>query len=258
MQKEPESRPHNLRSLPRPRFVSFSGVDGAGKSTQIDRLYARLKQAGLRVRVLRFWDDVARLTRLREGAGHKVFKGEKGIGSPEAPINRRDKNVRGWPMTLFRLFLYFVDALSVRRAVKDALRGTVDFVIFDRYIYDELANLELKNPLIRAYVRTVMKLVPRPDVSFVLDADPDAARARKPEYPVEFIRMNRVAYMDLGLLVGGLTIIPPMVIEAAEREVLRHTLAALASMTKPPASERNDVVNERNRARSRKARSAVL
>jgi thymidylate kinase len=207
--------------------VSFSGIDGAGKSTQIDELNACLSKEGLRVRIYRFWDDIARLTHIREGAGHRVFKGEKGIGRPDAPINRRDKNVRGFPMTCVRLFLYLVDAISLRGATKSVLRSDVDFVIFDRHIYDELANLDLKSGAMRAYARMIMKIVPRPDVSFVLDADPEAARARKPEYPLEFLRMNRQAYVDLDRIIGGLTIIPPASIEDARAEVLRRTEAAL-------------------------------
>ena len=46
-------------------FVSFSGMDGAGKSTQIASLRAHMEEAGLRVRIITFWDDVARLIRLR-------------------------------------------------------------------------------------------------------------------------------------------------------------------------------------------------
>ena len=97
-----------MRANPEKRstFVSFSGMDGAGKSTQIASLRARMEEAGLRVRIVTFWDDVARLTHLREVSGHKIFKGDKGIGSPERPINRRDKNVRSWKMTLVRYFLY--------------------------------------------------------------------------------------------------------------------------------------------------------
>src|SRR6185437_3134509 len=163
------------------RFVSFSGMDGAGKSTQIHNLRTRLADAGLKVSIVTFWDDVARLKQVRETSGHKLFKGDKGVGSPEAPINRRDKNVRSAPMTAVRYFLYFVDAVSLRRVVKKALNSDADFIIFDRYAYDELANLSLSNPFSRLYVRFVMWLVPRPHVSYVLDADPVQARARKPE-----------------------------------------------------------------------------
>jgi thymidylate kinase len=211
----------------RTRWVSFSGIDGAGKSTQIEGLRAAAEQAGLHVRVIRFWDDVSRLKAVRETSGHKIFKGDKGIGSPEKPLNRRDKNVRSWPMTCVRLFLYSLDAISVRLAVDRALASGWDFVIFDRYIYDELANLNLRNPLMRGFVHLLMKCVPRPDVSYILDADPVAARARKPEYPIDFLHVNRHAYLELSRMIGGMTVIPPQDVAAVKREVLRHALDLL-------------------------------
>jgi thymidylate kinase len=212
-------------------FVSFSGMDGAGKSTQIASLRAHMQEAGLRVRIITFWDDVARLTRLREVSGHKLFKGDKGVGSPERPINRQDKNVRSWKMTLVRYFLYFVDAVSLRMVVKKALKSDADFIIFDRYAYDELANLNLRNPFARAYVRMIMMFVPRPHVSYVLDADPIQARARKPEYPLEFLYTSRASYMTLSDLLGGLTIIPPMAVKDVERQVLQHAMEQMPSLT---------------------------
>lgn len=213
----------------RPRFVSFSGVDGAGKSTQISKLRARIEQQGLRVRVITFWDNIACLTGLRESTGHRVFKGEKGVGSPDAPVNRRDKNVQSWPMSCVRVGLYLLDALSTRATVRRALRSDADFIIFDRYIYDELANLKLANPVMRAYARFLLKVVPRPDVSYVLDADPVQARARKPEYPLEFIYINRKAYMDLAALTGAITVIAPGPVEQVAGEVFRHASAGLIS-----------------------------
>ncbi|HMG85022.1 MAG TPA: hypothetical protein VK574_04735 [Terracidiphilus sp.] len=208
--------------------MSFSGVDGAGKSTQIALLCARLEERGLRIRVVRFWDDVARLTKLREGTGHRIFKGDKGIGSPETPINRRDKNVGGWMMTGLRFFLYFVDAISLRYVVGKQLRSNYDFVIFDRYAYDELANLDLNSAIARTYARMILRITPKADVSFLLDADPDAAYARKPEYPIEFVRVNRRAYMQLNELLGIFTIVAPTEIDTASQEVLSQALRVLA------------------------------
>ncbi len=202
------------------RWVSFSGIDGAGKSTQIEGLRTAAERCGLRVRIIRFWDDVSRLKSVREISGHKIFKGDRGIGSPEKPINRRDKNVRSWPMTCARLLLYSVDAISTRLAVAKALASGWDFVIFDRYLYDELANLNLGNRLMRGFIHLLMKAVPRPDVSYILDADPAAARARKPEYPLDFLHENREAYLKLSRMIGGMTVIPPGDVAAVKREVL--------------------------------------
>jgi thymidylate kinase len=154
------------RSDGRTHFISFSGIDGAGKSTQIEALCRRLRGEGLKVRVIRFWDNIATLTRFRETAGHTLFKGDKGIGTPSAPINRKDKNIRLWPMTAVRIGIYLLDAISTRRAVNNVLCSRADLVIFDRYIYDELANLTLSNSASRFYVRLIMRIVPRPHISF--------------------------------------------------------------------------------------------
>lgn len=206
------------------RLVSFSGIDGAGKSTQIANLRAHLEAAGMRVEIITFWDDVATLKRLREEAGHKVFQGDKGVGTPEAPIERRDKNVRSPLMTMVRLAMYFLDALSLRRVGSRALRSAADVVIFDRYLYDELANLNLRNPAIHLYIRLLTALVPQPNPGFVLDADPEQARARKPEYPLDFLRLCRNSYLQLSALLGSITVVPPLPLESAKREVVRLVL----------------------------------
>jgi thymidylate kinase len=211
----------SLSNNDRTNFVSFSGIDGAGKSTQIEALCTWLREDNRKVLVIRFWDDVARLTKFRESAGHTLFKGDNGIGTPASPINRRDKNVKSSLMTGVRLVLYFIDALSLRAAVRKALRSDADLVIFDRYTYDELANLPLRNPAIRMYIRLIDKIVPKPRISYCLDADPAKARERKPEYPLEFLYTNRQSFLDLNDLIGGITVIPPMPIHEVKRAIFR-------------------------------------
>ncbi len=233
--------PSRMKSQ-RPRLLSFSGIDGAGKSTQIDLLCARLRGAGLRVRVITFWDDVACFTGLRETTGHTLFKGDKGVGTPEAPINRRDKNVRSRFMTVVRLCLYLADAVSLRRTVGRELASDTDFVICDRYAYDELVNLTLHNWLIRAYVRLVMKLVPRPDISYLLDADPIHARARKPEYPLDFLYNCRESYLMLSEVAGGITIIAPLPVPDVGREIVERLCLPELQSTETQALVGRDVL----------------
>jgi len=181
----------------------------------------------------------------REATGHRIFNGDKGVGTPLSPINRRDKNVKSGLMTVVRLFLYFIDAFAVRAAVKKALHSGVDLVIFDRYTYDEMANLTLRSPAIQAYVKLIMMLVPKPHISYLLDADPIQARARKPEYPIEFLYTNRHSYLALNELVGGMTVIAPMPIREAEQAILSHARKELSF--KVPQPENDGAIVSRDR-----------
>jgi len=205
--------------LRRPLLISFSGLDGSGKSTQIASLIEFTLARGLSTRLLTFWDDVVVLSRYREGFVHKVYGSERGIGSPDKPVNRHDKNVRKWYLSLARHGLYFLDAIHLVNVVARARRSGADVIILDRYIYDELANLPLDNPLTRFFVRGVASFVPRPEIAYLLDADPEAARARKPEYPVDFMRICRAAYFRLASILGSLTVIPPLPLDDARRSV---------------------------------------
>ena len=201
------------------KIISFSGIDGAGKSTQIAGLQACLVGLGLRAELLTFWDNVVVLSKFREFASHKAFKGDQGIGSPEKPLRRRDKNVTSRPVSAMRFGLYFLDAMNLARAVRNARKSGVDVVIFDRYIYDELANLPLDEGLTKAFIRAVLKLVPRPDVAYLIDADPEAAFGRKPEYPLDFVRKNREAYLSLAGITGQITVIAPNSMEQMQAKI---------------------------------------
>ncbi len=215
--------------LSRPIIISFSGMDGAGKSTQIANLKSVAEQHGLKTVVLTFWDNVVVLSRYREGFVKKVFKSESGVGEPGKPVNRRDKNVRGWHVNALRHGLYGLDALHLPRVIGRARKEGADVIIMDRYIHDELANLPLQNPLTKAYIKMAARIVPQPDIAFVLDADPEAARARKPEYPLDFLYKVRQSYLDLANLLGTITVVPALslpeaksVVELSFRRVLAN------------------------------------
>ena len=195
--------PSRQPTIPRPLLVSFSGIDGAGKSTQIENLVLALNEAGLRVRLIAFWDDIATMRRLREALGHVVFRGEIGVGAPDKPVNRRDKNIQN-PLTIaMRMVLCLIDAVGMKFTIaKTRKPPDADVVIFDRYLYDQLVNLGIHYRAARIYTRLLLKFMPHPDVAYLLDADPVAARARKPEYPVEFLRNTRACYLAISKMAG--------------------------------------------------------
>jgi thymidylate kinase len=200
-------------------LITFSGIDGSGKSTNIATLTSWLTGAGLQVRAVTFWNNVVVLPRLREKLTRKLFRGKTGVGAPERPVQRRDKNVHPWYASLGRCVFFLLDAIHMRWLAKQMLSSEADVVIFDRYLYDQLAILPIQRNAVRVYARLLCKLVPRPDIAYLLDAEPEAAFIRKPEYPLEFLKRYRRSYLLLRGLVGGITLIHALPLEAAGRKV---------------------------------------
>jgi len=183
-------------------LITFSGIDGAGKSTQIEKLSSYLTSEGIQVQQMTFWDDVAVLGGLRSGFSRRVLQSDGMVGSPERPAQRRDKNTQSWPLLVGRAVLHVLDVINLRRIVRRAKSSGNGVIIFDRYIYDQLAALPLEHWLARAYARLVLRMTPKPDLSFLLDAVPEAARLRKPEYPIEFLHAYRNSYLRLRPMAG--------------------------------------------------------
>ncbi len=216
------------QGLSDPILISFSGLDGSGKTTQITALREAITLLGMRSALLTFWDDVVVATRCREGFVHIVLGSEQGVGAPGAPVKRRDKNVRSGYLTLVRHFLYLADALHLRMVLRRARRvGNEEVIVTDRYLYDELANLPLENRFSAAFARLLVWTAPRPDLILLLDADPELARARKPEYSVTFMHHSRRRYFRLAQLLGDMTVIPPLALDEARREILASFLRVL-------------------------------
>jgi thymidylate kinase len=222
-------------SLHEPLVVSFSGLDGSGKTTQIEAVREAAAQLGLSSQLITFWDDVVVGARFREGFVHKVLGSEQGVGSPGHPVERRDKNVRVGYLTVVRHLLYLADAVHLRLVLSRARRSRPQVIVLDRYIYDELANLPLEHRFSATYARLLGWLAPRPQLALLLDADPELARARKPEYSVNFMRLSRESYFRLAELLGNMSIVPPLGLDDARSLVLASFLRALAQHRADPS-----------------------
>ena len=202
-------------------IISFSGIDGAGKSTQIQKLREYLSANGIAMRELTFWDNVALFSSLRSGFSRRVLQSDGSVGTPDRPAERRDKNKQNAFLITGRCVLHIVDVLNLRRIFRQAKSQNPGVVIFDRYIYDQLAALPLASVIARAYARCILMLAPKPDLALLLDAIPEVARARKPEYPVDFMRQYRSSYLRLCDFTN-LQLIPAGEVDEVHRAIRAH------------------------------------
>jgi thymidylate kinase len=202
------------------RIITFSGIDGAGKTTQIESISAELTRRGYRVARIAFWDDVAVFSKFRTRLSLRVLANDKASDS----ALRRDKNVRKWYLTLVRAVFYVLDTWKLRSVVARVQRESPDFVIFDRYVYDQLVQIRSQRFPARLYIRMLLVLAPTPDFGFIIDASPDEAFQRKPEYPLPFLYEYRRAFLNLRHFDPALIVVGPGQIEDIQRTVLRHIL----------------------------------
>jgi thymidylate kinase len=145
---------------------------------------------------------------VRAGFSRRVLQSDGNVGTPEHPANRHDKNTQNVLLLVGRSILHLFDVINLRRIVRKAKSEKSGVVIFDRYIYDQLAALPMQSRWARRLASILLRVAPKPDLSYVLDADPEVARARKPEYPLEFMRKYRSSYLELRRL-ANLQLISP-------------------------------------------------
>jgi thymidylate kinase len=155
------------------------------------------------------------------------------VGTPERPAERRDKNTQALPLLLGRSLLYLLDLAHLRSLIRRMESEGTGVIIFDRYIYDQLAALPMTSSIVRAYARLVLRLAPKPDLSVVLDAMPEAARARKPEYPLEFMKSYRSSYLRLCDL-ADLQLIPAGTVEDVHQAILSRAATCIANSAPAP------------------------
>ena len=100
----------------RPFLITFSGIDGAGKTTQIEYLSSFLKNQRLRVLRLSFWDDVAVWSKMRAGVGDRTVDPGHADRMGEPSFSpRNNKHIRKWYLNAARAGFYMLDVARLHR-----------------------------------------------------------------------------------------------------------------------------------------------
>jgi thymidylate kinase len=182
-------------------LITFSGLDGAGKSTLIEWLKGELEARRRPVVVFHMNDHIGLYAYLRAirnclaGRPLTVRASEiRTSSSTQAslgPALHRARDAVVWNRPL-RRWIYLVDlaVFACYRAVVEKVRGRV--LIMDRYFYDTLVDVSDGRGW--GWVRLLKLVTPTPTVSIFLDIGPEESFRRKGEYSVEYLASRYRAY----------------------------------------------------------------
>jgi hypothetical protein len=223
-------------------LITFSGLDGAGKSTLIEWLRTALEEQQQPVVVLHLEHDLgvyAYARWLRDGLEHLVrggrsngaaARGAASIAGPRggvAMLAHRIRNALVWSKIIRRL-IYPVDVLVFLcyRAYFEGIQRRI--LIMDRYFYDILVDVSSGQRW--GWIRLLKLITPTPTLPVLLDIGPEEAYARKGEYSVEYLQNRWAAYREVFPWVRAgvrLRNDDPATARAALRQIVLERLGAL-------------------------------
>jgi thymidylate kinase len=173
-------------------LLSFSGIDGSGKTTQVEMLENRLKQNG--ISTVRMWSrwrpllSLPLLQVLRWGGQLRVHK--KDYLSTVEFQNPKNEGVAS--LWCFATQLENFLKTSLKISLPLALGRTV---VCDRYtldlLVDGMSDLHDSPNKLRLGFK-LLSLLPRPDWAFLIDTDADVAFKRKPDLPTVSHNVERI------------------------------------------------------------------
>ncbi|MGH7526050.1 MAG: hypothetical protein ACREMX_05055 [Gemmatimonadales bacterium] len=200
-------------------LITFSGLDGSGKSTLIRSLRAALEASNTAVVVCHMNHDIgifAAVQALRNRL----------IGSAPSPGHARAGNSRWqrlrhaviWNKPCRRV-LYLADLLVfvVFRFRVERRRDSV--LLMDRYFYDTL--VDVAGPRGWTWARLLARITPTPHLAVLLDATPEVAFARKGEFSVEYLARRSLAYKRVFGWVRSTLILDAADLDGSTRELAR-------------------------------------
>lgn len=172
-------------------LISFSGIDGAGKSTQVKLLVEYLRSKGKKVYATEAMFGYFLLKPLVW-----VLRGTTGTRG-QGPV-KKNKSI----LPKFWFILAFIDIWASYIFKVRPMLAKYDFVIADRFYTDIWANLLYYGYLPEWAFEIFVKLLPKADIAFMLQVNPKTVQKREREFPPDYYEEQAKIYKSLATQVN--------------------------------------------------------
>jgi thymidylate kinase len=161
-------------------LLTLSGTHGSGKSTNAGKCYYLLNRSGYKFSYIRHQD-------LLDPFGFIVRRTARILHIEPIRLELMRPTRVAW--SIYLLFIYTPILTSGIR-----LRYLLGYsVVSDRYLYDAMVGFR-DNGVRVPSESLLIRLLPRPDISFVLDAPEQRILVDRPEHSGDFIRKEKILY----------------------------------------------------------------
>lgn len=211
-----------LKRLIRPTGMQITllGPDGSGKSTLIELMRKNLGEFFRRSKIYHFRP--------------RCFESP---GDSNPVTEPHGKPSSGMARSMAKLLYYFLDYWAAYLLKLPRLKVESTLIIFDRDFDDLFVDPRryCLAPSSLWLARLLRKFLPNPDICFILDVEPTACHARKPELPVAELQRQRIILRALASSSGRHVLVsadgPP---DEVARVVSRRILDLLLKRRRHP------------------------
>ncbi|MEI7621048.1 MAG: hypothetical protein WCJ51_00775 [Candidatus Moraniibacteriota bacterium] len=180
------------------QIISISGLDGSGKSTQIELLKKKFETEGKKVfyfHAVAFSianKKICHSERISQQDDESKNLSAKSLDYARAGKSSKSVTSANWLQIQLRKVALAIDLIRFQKLLQELRSENYDYLLSDRYFYDNVINILYLAKTIPApwsLLSCLASFIPRPDFAFFLSADPKKImqRPRPAEQGLEYL-----------------------------------------------------------------------